>query len=155
MFSAASCCGLIEAIVQKLTAWVTDRFPQHHAAASLKPATWRSPSAPRTSFPQHHAAASLKPNRGARACFYPRGFSAASCCGLIEARPKATHQTSYNGFSAASCCGLIEAAKSFFSSSAFPAFSAASCCGLIEAYTLSAAIRAPHHVFRSIMLRPH
>mgnify|MGYP007017143331 CR=1 FL=1 len=39
----------------------------------------------------------------------PFGFSAALCCGLIEARQDASEKCQGVAFSAALCCGLIEA----------------------------------------------
>ena len=64
----------------------TNRFPQHHAAASLKLAGWSTTKPRINCFPQHHAAASLKLAMFNGKFYFFSRFSAASCCGLIEAK---------------------------------------------------------------------
>ncbi len=83
------------------------------------------------SFPQRYAAASLKPQARNHVLGRVRGFSAALCCGLIEATP---------GSRTGSCTAL---------------FSAALCCGLIEAAMVAYNNGGTYNVFRSVMLRPH
>ena len=61
------------------------RFPQHYAAASLKLKTPGSSSNLFSRFPQHYAAASLKQRGPLLTQKITGGFSAALRCGLIEA----------------------------------------------------------------------
>ncbi len=60
MFSAALRCGLIEAFRYGPPGGSVRGFPQHYAAASLKPFIYPRAARPNLSFPQHYAAASLK-----------------------------------------------------------------------------------------------
>ena len=63
----------------------------------------------RPRFPQLYAAASLKHGPGRGPGRVVRRFSAAICCGLIEARLAGEYMPASRKFSAAICCGLIEA----------------------------------------------
>ena len=112
-------------------------------------------------FPQHYAAASLKPAVHDRLHIVGRVFSAALRCGLIEANRGRNPSRPICGFSAALRCGLIEASQCRATGSgntrSFPqhyaaaslklgsrwsfyappcSFSAALRCGLIEATPL-------------------
>ena len=131
-FSAALCCGLIEAHEAAGDGlYQRNRFPQRYAAASLKHPHEAHDLAPRLRFPQRYAAASLKLLRVrlhvALTTRFPQRYAAAS---LKHSREFA-QQT--NGL----------------------AFSAALCCGLIEAIAIIVVAFLDHGVFRSVMLRPH
>ena len=84
-------------------------------------------------FPQRYAAASLKPKQAAAVIESIQTFSAALCCGLIEASYSSVCAAAPVTFSAALCCGLIEARKGTAILEFLDSFSAALCCGLIEA----------------------
>ena len=60
-------------------------------------------------FPQRYAAASLKLCGRGRCADWRALFSAALCCGLIEATAPTYPYARAGWFSAALCCGLIEA----------------------------------------------
>jgi len=65
-------------------------------------------------FPQRFAAASLKHPDIRAISPVPFPFSAAFCCGLIEALSARLQATPhFSMFSAAFCCGLIEAQNYF------------------------------------------
>ena len=154
-------------------------FPQHYAAASLKPGVQRSPRAKRDGFPQHYAAASLKRLSSTLKAMGLQAFSAALRCGLIEANAYGESRSVSKMFSAALRCGLIEARFSRNAAPQIAPFSAALRCGLIEARCAAPRScwvrRFPQHyaaaslkhsvrggklfneppVFRSITLRPH
>ncbi len=154
-------------------------FPQHYAAASLKPSRGWTLSTACIGFPQHYAAASLKPCRFTSGGWGERMFSAALRCGLIEAlqcpaeplqffrfpqhyaaaslkhRLRANANSEHSGFSAALRCGLIEAASATRVHSLQRRFSAALRCGLIEAFSWGLFLGVEFDVFRSITLRPH
>ena len=85
LFSAAMCCGPIEAPPR------------------------RAPRAQRLRFPQRCAAAPLKPPYFQRLRPILREFSAAMCCGPIEAKQELETGARVLLFSAAMCCGPIEA----------------------------------------------
>ncbi len=109
-------------------------FPQHYAAASLKPGFLSLEIAGIHGFPQHYAAASLKRFFKPYPYQLKFMFSAALRCGLIEAR--GTYCTAGGlgrSFSAALRCGLIEAINPDRMKDHESKFSAALRCGLIEA----------------------
>ena len=86
-FSAALCRGLIEAMAPGGGPSPAPLgFPRLYAAASLKPARFRVLGARHVEgFPRLYAAASLKQDRAGAVPWWPVGFSAALCRGLIEA----------------------------------------------------------------------
>ena len=158
-FSAALCCGLIEAFshcMTRLISCAVFRGFMLRPHCSIK--SCGSPSMTSQGFPRLYAAASLKRPGPWWWSVGLEPFSAALCCGLIEARYEGEFRDGVRQFSAALCCGLIEAhgfaARDSVAPPRFPrlyaaaslkrrwgdachlqsvAFSAALCCGLIEA----------------------
>ena len=114
------------------------RFPQRYAAASLKrpqPAPYRSP---RTEFSAAICCGLIEAGRRAGDRQPGSGFSAAICCGLIEAQISSLRGSEARRFSAAICCGLIEALQQAgLVNNGKVRFSAAICCGLIEARSVA------------------